>query len=1236
MQTGPLHRAIAALAAATAVGGLASVGQVATATAAAPQISAQGAPVALSPVPPTTSPTGALVGVALGRTASRSVHDIQNENGDTGPAPNRPLAPRHGPTNPGHHTPIGGVQATPAPGAAPSNTSFEGTNNTDAVLPPDTDGAVGPNDYVELVNTHYEVFNKSGTPLAGPIETTQLFSRFAHSTSGAQLCYYNAGGDGIVLYDRAADRWLVTQLGFTEGVFGPQGPFVECMAVSQTSDPTGAYYAYAFLLDSSNLPDYPKFGIFGNSYYLSANLYSSVFASSGNPAVWAFDRNTMLAGGLPQSVEFAGDVPDTYNTILPANVNGAIQPPAGEPETYAGMDFANNTTLGIFQFSQVNWNNPGAATFTGPINLTVAPYSTMCGLSQDCLPQPGTGQLLDAISDRVMQPLSYRNLGDHEALVMDHTVNVSTTGGNQAGVRWYEIDRRIVSGNTTNQPFTIAQQGTYAPDGNNRWMASTAMDGAGDMALGYSIGSASMYPSIAFTGRSKCDAPNQMTVPEGTIQPGAGAQTGANRWGDYTDMSVDPTDDTTFWYVGEYYSTTSASGWQTRIGSFRVPSCGTDTIPPTITWTAPANNAYVHGAVTLSANATDDGTVAGVAFYAGATLLTTVTSAPYQTTWDTTSTADGTPVTLKAVATDGAGLQSTATETVTVDNSPPTVSITSPSPGAALSGTVPLTAAAGDAGSPVAQVDFLVDGNVVGTSTASPYNTSWSSGTVPNGPHVLTARATDEAGNVTTSTAVNVTVNNAPDTTPPTVTWTAPANNADVGGTVTLTANATDDTNVTSVVFAANGTNVATVTSPPYQASWNTTTGYADGSPVTLTATATDSVGLQTSAAETVTVDNSPPTVSLTSPSSGATLTGTVNLTATAADVGSPVAKVDFLVDANIVATSTATPYTASWGSATLANGPHTLAARATDGAGNVTTSSGVLVTVDNAPPSVSWTTPANNADVRGTVTLTANATDDTTVASVAFSANGTPVATVTSTPYSTTWNTTGLANGTKVTLTATATDAVGLQSTTSETVTVDNSPPTVSVTAPTAGSVLSGSVPLTATAADAGSSVAKVEFLVDGNVVGTSTASPWGVMWNSTTVANGSHSVTARATDGAGNATASAAVAVSVNNAGTVMQISSLVEYGSLGFSTWKAWATVTVVDQHGNPVSGATVTFSFTGGATATKTCKTGSNGSCSTSGNKVTVPLSNPTENVVTTNVTKSGATWNGVKYSASLTG
>ena len=456
--------------------------------------------------------------------------------------------------------------------AAPTVASFEGTSNVDGVVPPDTDGAVGPNNYVELVNQHYQVFSKTGVSLAGPVESGQMWSAFSSSSSAARLCNTNPGGDGIVLYDRAANRWLFSELAFTNGLLGPTGPFVECFAVSQTADPTGAYYTYAFLMSNSQLPDYPKIGIWGNSYYLSANMFSSVFATSGNPEVWAFDRNAMINHTAPvQDVTFGGFVPSTYNTILPADVDGATPPPAGSPEIFAGLDFANNTTMGLWQFSPVDWTNPGAATFSGPTNIAVAPYNTLCAGSPDCLPQPGTSQTLDAISDRVMYRLAYRNFGDHEALAVVHSVNAATSG-TQAGVRWYEFDRALVNGQPSGN-FTVAQQGTYAPDATNRWMGSIAMDGAGDMALGYSATSASVYPSIRFTGRLKGDPAGQMTVAEGTIQAGAGAQTGYNRWGDYTRMAVDPVDDCTFWYLGEYYSTSAPYQWQTRIGSFKLSTC---------------------------------------------------------------------------------------------------------------------------------------------------------------------------------------------------------------------------------------------------------------------------------------------------------------------------------------------------------------------------------------------------------------------------------------------------------------------------------------------------------------------------------------------------------------------------------------------------------------------------------------------------------------------------------------
>ena len=515
-----------------------------------------------------------VVGFALDQGTSPTLRHMPRDQAQPQRPPREGPARRHGTSAPKSVLVADPVRQTmSATIAAPTVASFEGTSNIDGVVPPDTDGAVGPNDYVELVNQHYQVFSKAGVSLAGPVESAQMWSAFSSSSSAAKLCTTNPGGDGIVLYDRAADRWLFSELAFSSGVFGPSGPFVECFAVSQTGDPAGAYYVYAFLMSNSDLPDYPKIGIWGNSYYLSANMFTSVLAASGNPEVWAFDRTAMINHTSPvQDVTFAGSVPSTYNTILPADVDGPTPPPAGSPEIFAGLDFATNTTMGLWQFSPVDWTNPAAATFTGPTNVTVAAYNTLCGLSQNCLPQPGTSQTLDAISDRVMYRLAYRNFSDHEALVVNHSVNAATNG-TQAGVRWYEFDRPLVNGQPSGT-FTVAQQGTYAPDAStDRWMGSIAMDGAGDMALGYSATSATLNPSVMFSGRLRGDPAGQMTVAEGTIQAGGGAQTGYNRWGDYTRMAVDPVDDCTFWYVGEYYSASAAYQWQTRIGSFKLSSC---------------------------------------------------------------------------------------------------------------------------------------------------------------------------------------------------------------------------------------------------------------------------------------------------------------------------------------------------------------------------------------------------------------------------------------------------------------------------------------------------------------------------------------------------------------------------------------------------------------------------------------------------------------------------------------
>lgn len=235
--------------------------------------------------------------------------------------------------------------------------------------------------------------------------------------------------------------------------------------------------------------------------------------------------------------------------------------------------------LQLWQF-RVNWTNPSASTFTRRALLPTAAFdSNMCGGSRNCIPQPGTSNKVDAIADRLMYRLQYRNFGDHESLVTNHTVNV---GSNVGGVRWYEVR------NPASTPV-IYQQGTFAPsDGVNRWMASAAMDAAGNMAIGYSVANAMTYPSVRFSGRNAGDPAGSLSIAESDLRVGTGSETHTSgRWGDYSMLSVDPTDGCTFWYTTEYFlAGASSAGWRTNIGSFRLPTCGTT--PPPSPPTAPS------------------------------------------------------------------------------------------------------------------------------------------------------------------------------------------------------------------------------------------------------------------------------------------------------------------------------------------------------------------------------------------------------------------------------------------------------------------------------------------------------------------------------------------------------------------------------------------------------------------------------------------------------------------------
>jgi hypothetical protein len=469
------------------------------------------------------------------------------------------------------------VQRRLGAGAAPTLlTSFEGipqVSSPPKPHPPDTNGEIGPTAYVQMVNLRVAVYDRSGKPLMGPVPYQAIFGPLGGS------CGVLDRGDPIVVYDQLADRWLLSQFGFIEQNGNPVGPYFQCIAVSKTGDPTGAYYLYAFKISDTQLNDYPKLAVWPDAYYMSANNFdfSSPFVFSGSVAV-AFDRAAMIAGD-PNAAMVKFEFPFTDEIrwgLLPADLDGFRLPPAGEPEPYVQIGFhifqGPKPELRVFRF-HVDWDHPGNSSFTGPTVIPTAPFNaSFCNSTADpCIAQKGTFQTLDPLSDRLMFRAAYRNFGDHESLVVNHTVDV---GNDQAGVRWYEL--RNLSGTPA-----LFQQGTFAPDTASRWMGSAAMDGNGDIALGYSVSSKTMYPSVRFTARRADDTLGEMTLGEGSLVEGSGSQTSVfARWGDYSDLTVDPLDDCTFWYTQEYYPQTAERDWHTRIGSFVIPGC--DATAPTV------------------------------------------------------------------------------------------------------------------------------------------------------------------------------------------------------------------------------------------------------------------------------------------------------------------------------------------------------------------------------------------------------------------------------------------------------------------------------------------------------------------------------------------------------------------------------------------------------------------------------------------------------------------------------
>jgi hypothetical protein len=422
-------------------------------------------------------------------------------------------------------------------GYTPSPSVITGT-------PPDPTGAVGPNHYVQAVNGGLAIWDKSGTLLWGPQLLNVLWTGYVGTNAGNQ-CATRNDGDPVVLYDKAADRWVISQVSSPNNT----GPDYQCVAVSKTSDPTptAGYWLYDFQYPFFNSD--AKMGVWPDGYYVTFN---DLYHKYGGADLCVYNRSAMLAGAATTPPQQCFQQPVAVSGVLPADWDGGRPPPAGSPGYF--MNYGTNS-LNLWAL-QVDWAITANTVLSSPVSIPVNAFTPACN-GGICIPQPN-GTKVDSVANRLMPRLAYRNFGDHESLVVSHSVALN----NVSGVRWYEI-------RSPGSAPVVHQQGTYEPgDGNWRWMPSIAMDASGNIAIGFSVSSATTNPSIAYTARLTTDPLGTMGQGETTIASGTAGESGASRWGDYSSMTVDPVDDCTFWYTNEYYLTEGATTWDTRIASF--------------------------------------------------------------------------------------------------------------------------------------------------------------------------------------------------------------------------------------------------------------------------------------------------------------------------------------------------------------------------------------------------------------------------------------------------------------------------------------------------------------------------------------------------------------------------------------------------------------------------------------------------------------------------------------------
>jgi len=471
---------------------------------------------------------------------------------------------------------------------------FKGPQGT-ALLrnPSDNSLAVGPDHIVQLVNTKMAVFTKkakkfdtTGKVLYGPVNTGNIFKGFG------EFGDLN-GGDAVVRYDQLADRWLIVmpifrrlpvkkieppgksggpvqlslagvsdQPGEAKLLYQPMpgekiafpkigkvkdGSYAICYAVSTSSDPLGSYYRYLF--QRPLFPDYPRLAVWPDGYYVTTSTSDNLIQRHA----YVVERDKMLKG---QPAREQGFILDDVVFLLNADLDGKQLPPAGAPNimmTTGGAQLKNIVKGdGIYWWNfHVDWNDPTKSKLDGPTKIPVAPYEYLGGGQlTKTVPQPGTAQKLDVQGDKLMARLVYRRIGEREIIVGAQSVKTAAGGG---GIRWYEFrlgDKRDVQ---------LHQQGTYAPDGFYRWMPSPAIDALGNIGIGFSFGGAPNFPGQRFAGRLANDPLGKLTLKEVILAEGEASQTNTMRWQDYTQTAIDPSDDMTIWYVGDYLKKDAAN-----------------------------------------------------------------------------------------------------------------------------------------------------------------------------------------------------------------------------------------------------------------------------------------------------------------------------------------------------------------------------------------------------------------------------------------------------------------------------------------------------------------------------------------------------------------------------------------------------------------------------------------------------------------------------------------------------